>query len=149
MYTPAVHVTLCLTGGFRESGFGRDGGKEGLFEYVKPKWQKRVYPKLSSDKAVQESFGKTTPERPLNPSKGDDHDYSHLGHALPSLVPRSDSPCKSLCVDCISSHFLLAHLNNDLRFDEIMRTNSSLFLSLFPPPFSFIFFSLLFLCTVH
>lgn len=26
-------------GGYRESGYGRDGGKEGLFEYVKPKWQ--------------------------------------------------------------------------------------------------------------
>ena len=24
---------------FQESGFGRDGGKEGLYEYVKPKWQ--------------------------------------------------------------------------------------------------------------
>jgi aldehyde dehydrogenase (NAD+) len=26
-------------GGYRESGFGREGGKEGLFEYVKPRWQ--------------------------------------------------------------------------------------------------------------
>lgn len=26
-------------GGFKQSGYGRDGGKEGLFEYVKPKWQ--------------------------------------------------------------------------------------------------------------
>ena len=26
-------------GGYKESGFGRDGGKEGLYEYVKPKWQ--------------------------------------------------------------------------------------------------------------
>eukprot|EP00823_Brevimastigomonas_motovehiculus_P000699 TRINITY_DN1088_c0_g1_i1.p1 TRINITY_DN1088_c0_g1~~TRINITY_DN1088_c0_g1_i1.p1 ORF type:complete len:859 (-),score=216.46 TRINITY_DN1088_c0_g1_i1:1384-3960(-) len=25
-------------GGYRQSGFGRDGGKEGLYEYVKPKW---------------------------------------------------------------------------------------------------------------
>ena len=23
-------------GGYRESGFGREGGKEGLYEYVKP-----------------------------------------------------------------------------------------------------------------
>ena len=23
----------------KESGFGRDGGKEGLYEYAKPKWQ--------------------------------------------------------------------------------------------------------------
>ena len=26
-------------GGYRESGFGREGGKEGLWEYVKPRWQ--------------------------------------------------------------------------------------------------------------
>ena len=26
-------------GGYRESGFGREGGKEGLYEYVKPRWQ--------------------------------------------------------------------------------------------------------------
>jgi aldehyde dehydrogenase (NAD+) len=27
-------------GGYRESGFGREGGREGLWEYVKPRWQK-------------------------------------------------------------------------------------------------------------
>ncbi len=27
-------------GGYRESGFGREGGREGLFEYVKPTWEK-------------------------------------------------------------------------------------------------------------
>jgi aldehyde dehydrogenase (NAD+) len=26
-------------GGYRESGFGREGGKEGLFEYVRPSWE--------------------------------------------------------------------------------------------------------------
>eukprot|EP00092_Neocalanus_flemingeri_P006854 GFUD01007399.1.p1 GENE.GFUD01007399.1~~GFUD01007399.1.p1 ORF type:complete len:820 (-),score=223.40 GFUD01007399.1:85-2544(-) len=29
-------------GGYKQSGFGRDGGKEGLFEYVKPSWQQKV-----------------------------------------------------------------------------------------------------------
>lgn len=29
-------------GGYRESGFGREGGREGLFEYVKPAGHKRV-----------------------------------------------------------------------------------------------------------
>jgi aldehyde dehydrogenase (NAD+) len=28
-------------GGYRESGFGREGGREGLREYVKPAWEKR------------------------------------------------------------------------------------------------------------
>src|SRR6266487_707136 len=26
-------------GGYREGGFGREGGKEGLYEYVRPKWE--------------------------------------------------------------------------------------------------------------
>ncbi|HET7321987.1 MAG TPA: aldehyde dehydrogenase family protein, partial [Longimicrobiaceae bacterium] len=29
-------------GGYRESGFGREGGIEGLWEYVKPKWEDRI-----------------------------------------------------------------------------------------------------------
>ncbi len=28
-------------GGYRESGFGREGGKEGLYEYLRPKWESR------------------------------------------------------------------------------------------------------------
>ncbi len=36
-------------GGYRESGFGREGGKEGLFEYVKPFWES----KLSKDPVQQ------------------------------------------------------------------------------------------------
>lgn len=29
-------------GGYRESGFGREGGKEGLFEYLKPRWESQL-----------------------------------------------------------------------------------------------------------
>ena len=29
-------------GGYKQSGYGRDGGKEGLYEYVKPKWMGTV-----------------------------------------------------------------------------------------------------------
>ncbi|HTW32845.1 MAG TPA: aldehyde dehydrogenase family protein [Candidatus Sulfotelmatobacter sp.] len=35
----------CGFGGYRESGFGREGGKEGLLEYMEPKWFKHA-PKL-------------------------------------------------------------------------------------------------------
>ncbi|XP_065053435.1 aldehyde dehydrogenase family 16 member A1-like [Rhopilema esculentum] len=35
-------------GGYKESGYGRDGGKEGLYEYVKPSWQKRARPNVES-----------------------------------------------------------------------------------------------------
>jgi len=31
-------------GGYRESGYGREGGREGLWEYVKPRWEKKVAP---------------------------------------------------------------------------------------------------------
>jgi aldehyde dehydrogenase (NAD+) len=36
----------CGFGGYRESGFGREGGKEGLLEYLQPAWFKNL-PKLS------------------------------------------------------------------------------------------------------
>jgi aldehyde dehydrogenase (NAD+) len=29
-------------GGYRESGFGREGGREGMWEYLKPEWEKGV-----------------------------------------------------------------------------------------------------------
>ena len=29
-------------GGYRESGYGREGGREGLYEYLRPAWQARV-----------------------------------------------------------------------------------------------------------
>ena len=37
-------------GGYRESGFGREGGREGLYEYVKPAWENDL-----SDTPVYES----------------------------------------------------------------------------------------------
>src|SRR5580704_1559906 len=36
----------CGFGGYRESGFGREGGREGLLEYLQPSWLKNL-PKLS------------------------------------------------------------------------------------------------------
>jgi aldehyde dehydrogenase (NAD+) len=35
-------------GGYRESGFGREGGREGIFEYLKPRWEEGL-----SDEPVQ------------------------------------------------------------------------------------------------
>jgi len=46
-------------GGYRESGYGREGGKEGLYEYVKPAWQKKLTPKLKTDaEGKVEGWGK-------------------------------------------------------------------------------------------
>jgi aldehyde dehydrogenase (NAD+) len=56
-------------GGYRESGFGREGGKEGLFEYVRPKWQNRPRPQLpetisKGESAIRPEWGEHTPPRP-------------------------------------------------------------------------------------
>ncbi|TAK37208.1 MAG: aldehyde dehydrogenase family protein, partial [Saprospiraceae bacterium] len=48
-------------GGYRESGFGREGGKEGLWEYVKPKWEEEFMGKKPVEKAVAASHQPTPP----------------------------------------------------------------------------------------
>ncbi len=50
-------------GGYRESGFGREGGKEGLYEYVRPKWQNRPRPQIALEKP-DAKWGKLIPGRP-------------------------------------------------------------------------------------
>ncbi len=37
-------------GGYRESGYGREGGREGLYEYIKPTWESAVHGKLNGKK---------------------------------------------------------------------------------------------------
>jgi aldehyde dehydrogenase (NAD+) len=67
-------------GGFRESGFGREGGKEGLYEYVRPTWQKRPQPKLDWGEKGEpnvEAWAKHTPPRPST--------ASHAANGLPPL----------------------------------------------------------------
>ncbi|MBO8140673.1 MAG: aldehyde dehydrogenase family protein [Firmicutes bacterium] len=50
-------------GGYKESGFGREGGREGMWEYVKPAWDDLPQERASSPaKAAGEPAG-TTPER--------------------------------------------------------------------------------------
>ena len=49
-------------GGYRESGYGREGGKEGLYEYVQPSWQERYQPKAQPQPDPQ--WGSYVPGRP-------------------------------------------------------------------------------------
>ena len=57
-------------GGYRESGFGREGGKEGLFEYLRPAWQDRprANVQLSEADVDVSAWGQHTPARPTLPS---------------------------------------------------------------------------------
>lgn len=49
-------------GGYRESGYGREGGREGLFEYLRPKWMDRPRPELS---LLGLDTATNTPTRPV------------------------------------------------------------------------------------
>ena len=59
-------------GGYRESGFGREGGREGLFEYLRPAWQARPRPDVDLEAVAEESagWGAHVPTRPLMPGDG-------------------------------------------------------------------------------
>jgi len=50
-------------GGYKESGYGRDGGKEGLYEYVRPRWESRIHPVLAATFDLK-TFGAHTPSTP-------------------------------------------------------------------------------------
>lgn len=50
-------------GGYRESGFGREGGKEGLYEYMKPKIEEEFSSKPITLKAVKETSKKNQEPR--------------------------------------------------------------------------------------
>ncbi len=55
-------------GGYRESGYGREGGKEGLFEYLRPAWMARPRPHFDPAEAQgKAAWGAYTPARPTLP----------------------------------------------------------------------------------
>ncbi len=53
-------------GGYRESGFGREGGQEGIYEYVRPAWMPRPYPEFELDE--NRKWGEHVPARPVMPA---------------------------------------------------------------------------------
>src|SRR5215472_15924985 len=44
----------CGFGGYRESGFGREGGREGLLEYLEPAWFKQAPPIRATPLAIEQ-----------------------------------------------------------------------------------------------
>ncbi len=65
-------------GGYRESGFGREGGREGLFEYVRPIWMDRPRPDFKVGDSKK--WGEHTPARPAAPTVARAN-----GHNLPRV----------------------------------------------------------------
>jgi aldehyde dehydrogenase (NAD+) len=65
-------------GGYRESGFGREGGKEGLYEYLRPAWQDRPRPDFDLKEAE------------VGRSKWGAH--THPGPSLPGKMTGNGSP---------------------------------------------------------
>ncbi|MBL8132704.1 MAG: aldehyde dehydrogenase family protein [Anaerolineae bacterium] len=54
-------------GGYRESGYGREGGREGLLEYVRPAWQARPRPAADPPRATFQAKSAPMPA-PINGS---------------------------------------------------------------------------------
>ncbi len=65
-------------GGYRESGFGREGGKEGLYEYVKENWQAQLTTK-SPIKNAAKSSSKNTVKSAMNSAAIDKTPKLYIG----------------------------------------------------------------------
>ena len=62
-------------GGYKESGFGREAGKEGLHEYMRPSWQRPVR-RAFSKAEIEAPWGAEVPPVPLLPGK-----FTHAAHS--------------------------------------------------------------------
>jgi aldehyde dehydrogenase (NAD+) len=76
----------CGFGGYRESGYGREGGREGLLEYLEPRWFKYApaLPKESAPSSAEKSLSAT--ER----AELDDDEETSSGFVSPALFDSND-----------------------------------------------------------
>ena len=65
-------------GGYRESGYGREGGREGLFEYLRPTWMDRPRPDFVLDE--KKKWGEHIPSLPSAPTVDRKN-----GHSVPAV----------------------------------------------------------------
>jgi len=70
-------------GGYKESGYGREGGREGLFAYLKPKWQNSKRPSLTEAVLAETWGGQSIKESIV--SKAGSTESTSLGGGLPSI----------------------------------------------------------------
>ncbi|HLF75484.1 MAG TPA: aldehyde dehydrogenase family protein [Anaerolineales bacterium] len=91
-------------GGYRESGFGREGGKEGLFEYVRPVWMERPRPDFTPPaQDAKTSWGEHIPARPLPATRANGRDMPRIDR-----TPKMYIGGKQIRPD---GHYTLAVLN--------------------------------------
>ncbi len=80
-------------GGYRESGFGREGGQEGLYEYLRPKWMPRPRPEFTPpEEGKAAKWGEHVPARPMMPASAAPNGKASAssperanGHVLPHV----------------------------------------------------------------
>ena len=75
----------CGFGGYRESGFGREGGKEGLYEYVRPAWELVTQDNVESPSSDQ----MMEPTLQGDDARGAENGISHA-HAYRAVPPPID-----------------------------------------------------------
>jgi aldehyde dehydrogenase (NAD+) len=57
-------------GGYRESGFGREGGREGLWEYLRPEWERQWgVRRRAAERLVAERRASPRPRRRVHPRR--------------------------------------------------------------------------------
>jgi aldehyde dehydrogenase (NAD+) len=61
----------CGFGGYRESGYGREGGREGLLEYLEPAWFKQAPPLRAIPLAIDQPPAESLNEAPNENAAGD------------------------------------------------------------------------------
>jgi len=87
-------------GGYRESGFGREGGREGLHDVLRPAWQARPRPFTPPLNGVHGGKDRKQPlPAPLNGKNGKTHEA-----ALPA--PLGESASASLRIDRTAKLFI-------------------------------------------
>jgi aldehyde dehydrogenase (NAD+) len=82
-------------GGYRESGFGREGGKEGLYEYVRPAWQQAPTPQSShraSHKAATNGSAPAPGEITAQENDGDELHPTNTDNTLPPMPAIDRTP---------------------------------------------------------
>ena len=68
------------------SSFGRDGGKEGLYEYLKPKWMSTPITAQSKTEEVVKKFGGSTADRPRLPGEEGSINATTIDHTIKNYV---------------------------------------------------------------